>query len=151
MYFFKKLGEHWCGLHLIFNKDKSENRIFHIDSLGLPIVMKEVVDFINLNLNGTLVCNDLVLQSEESKICGELNVSLVHWLAAGKSFNSFLAAHSCAERNEASIKESFAPLKKRIASNSPAGETLQVCKAAREKTLQDAERSSAPNVEPQQE
>lgn len=102
--------------------------------MGLQVVLKEVVAFINLNLNGTLIMNDLVAQDENSEICGELNVTLVHYLAAGRSYLNFLDDHKCARENELRIKRAFAPLMARLAHRTSSG-AEQVCEAARESLL----------------
>lgn len=118
---------------MIFNQEKNKNVIIHLDTLGLPILLKEVVNFVNLNLNGTLKMNDIVLQSETSDVCGHLNVALVHYLASGRAFETFISDHE--NLTASSIKARFAPLLKHVALAAPAG---QVCKAARKKLTENA-------------
>lgn len=106
---------HWVLLSKNIINDKS--RIIFFDSLGLPPILKNVIVYINNNIGagGSLTCNKLQIQNENSSSCGKFCVVLASHLNNNLSYESYLHAFRFTpEINEKRIGEVFAEYRKRV-------------------------------------
>lgn len=107
-------GLHWCLLSVFVLDEGKETCVVHFDSLGIPIVLPQVINFVNLNYTGNLLINKHPLQLRDDTVCGELCILCAHWLRAGKSFDSFLKFYSDASVNASRIKNIFKSVRTRL-------------------------------------
>jgi len=86
-------GLHWLGLAVILD-DNKKRVVLACDPLGLPPVLKRVIDFVNKNSDGKLICNKYPLQSSSSNLCGNYIVLFLHHIHGGADYPSFLEKFS---------------------------------------------------------
>lgn len=80
---------HWILICIFNNKLGQENVVYYMDGLGVFPTLQNVVEFINLNVTGKLVCNKIQMQAETSNACGKFCILCMYHLVQGKSFDSF--------------------------------------------------------------
>jgi hypothetical protein len=70
-------GSHWVGVV------KINNIVFHFGSYGIP-PLREITD--KFKRNNKIYYNDIAVQLDNSKICGNLTLYVIQELVRGKSF-----------------------------------------------------------------
>ena len=79
-----KPGDHWVGLVLI--KDKC----FYFDSYGLPILQKNIVNFLK-NRYRTATVNDVCIQDTFSNLCGKFTIAFVSLVRNEGQYKKFIS------------------------------------------------------------
>ena len=74
-------GSHWVGIV------KINNLIYHFGSYGIP-PLKEVTD--KFKRDNKIYYNDIAVQLDNSKICGNLTLYVIKELVKGRSFRYIL-------------------------------------------------------------
>jgi hypothetical protein len=108
-----KIG-HW--IFMAKKTEKGEPLIIHCDTLGLPPVSFNAIEFINKNIgHGRFVCNKYQIQAEDSAHCGKYCILLAYWIYKNRSFESFLQVFdSTPEENDKKVVGEFVLFKKEL-------------------------------------
>jgi hypothetical protein len=99
-------GLHWISIAIIVKNGKRV--IYYHDSLGIVPCLREVIAFINLNYDGSLICNKHQLQSASSSTCGNYCVLFLQHVQGGGAYEDFLKEFGDSpSQNDRKIKSFF--------------------------------------------
>jgi hypothetical protein len=84
------IGEHWISCCIKMSEKTNSNIIYYYDSLAIPPVLKNIVSFINRNINGKLIVNSYQHQSAKSSFCGMYCVLFLYFMYKNIPFDDFL-------------------------------------------------------------
>jgi len=120
-------GTHWLGLALLENNGR--RIIYYLDSLGICPSLKNVLKFINVNVDNekpTLICNKNALQHDTSDLCGGYVILFLIYMHQKRDFNDY-----CKEFSASPLvnDEKMRTIMKKMMRGGEKSKTGQSCKA----------------------
>lgn len=97
-------GEHWVGISI-----NEKGKGYYFDSFGLPPLIKEIFDFLEVKCHSQWKYNKVTLQNINSKTCGNYCVLFTIFKCEGLSNKNFISKFSGkTEENDYKIERIFA-------------------------------------------
>ena len=79
-----KSGDHWVGL--VLNK----NKCYYFDSFGVPILEKNIINFLNHRYR-TATVNNVCIQDTFSNLCGNFTIAFVSLVRNEGQYKKFIS------------------------------------------------------------
>ena len=79
-----KSGDHWVGL--VLNK----NKCYYFDSFGVPILEKNIINFLNHRYR-TATVNNVCIQDTFSNLCGKFTIAFVSHVRNEGQYKKFIS------------------------------------------------------------